>query len=121
MNHPNLLLLYVQDPAASSLFYEKLLQKAPVESFPTYVAFELNKGLTLGLWSTQAASFVSSGTGHRSELSFLVDDDAAVDQLYQTWVTAGITIEQEPMTAVFGRTFVALDPDGHRLRVCTAA
>lgn len=29
MNHPNLLLLYVQDPTASSLFYEKLLQKAP--------------------------------------------------------------------------------------------
>ncbi|MBY6346439.1 glyoxalase [Providencia rettgeri] len=120
MKHPNLLLLYVEDPAASRIFYEKLLKKAPTESFPTYVAFELNTGLTLGLWSTQAASFVSSGTGHRSELAFLADDDAAVDQLYQDWVATGIQIEQEPARAVFGRTFVALDLDGHRLRVCTA-
>jgi uncharacterized glyoxalase superfamily protein PhnB len=66
-----------------------------------------------------ARDFVSSGTGHRAELAFMVDSHVAVDALYEEWRKEGLSIEQEPMTAVFGRTFVALDPDGHRLRVCT--
>lgn len=115
---PSLVLLYVEDPPRSSAFYERLLERKPLASFPTYVAFALDGGLTLGLWSTQAANFVSSGTGHRFELAFMVQDGAAIDALYERWRAAGVTIEQEPMTAVFGRTFVALDPDGHRLRVC---
>lgn len=119
MTTPNLIILYVEDPTKSSQFYEKLLGMAPTASFPTYAAFEFDNGLNLGLWSTRAANFVSSGTGHRSELAFMVKDDAAVDQLYESWRAAGVSIEQEPIMAVFGRTFVALDPDGHRLRVCT--
>ncbi|MFJ6324658.1 MULTISPECIES: VOC family protein [unclassified Rhizobium] len=119
MTTPNLMLLYVEDPTRSSQFYEKLLGKAPLASFPTYAAFEFANGLNLGLWSVNATAFVSSGTGHRSELAFIVADDAAVDRLYETWRNAGISIEQEPSVANFGRTFVALDPDGHRLRVCT--
>ena len=96
MATPNLILLYVEDPARSSEFYEKLLDSAPVASFPTYVAFEFSNGLNLGLWSTKAANFVSSGTGHRFELAFMVDDDAAVDRLYDAWRAAGVSIEQEP-------------------------
>ncbi len=119
MATPDLILLYVEDPARSSAFYEKLLGQAPAASFPTYVAFAFSNGLNLGLWSTKAANFVSSGTDHRFELAFMVDDDAAVDRLYDKWRDAGVVIEQEPADAVFGRTFVALDPDGHRLRVCT--
>ena len=42
-----------------------------------------------------------------------------VEAIYADWGKRGITIAQEPMTAVFGRTFVALDPDGHLLGVCT--
>jgi len=48
----------------------------------------------------------------------MVKDDAEVERLYAAWRERGLTIEQELKTAVFGRTFVALDPDGHRLRVC---
>ncbi|WP_321870555.1 VOC family protein [Burkholderia ubonensis] len=55
----------------------------------------------------------------RAELAFMVDGDAEVDRLYEAWKALGVRIEQAPMTAVFGRTFVALDPDGHRLRACT--
>lgn len=40
-------------------------------------------------------------------------------RLYEAWKALGVPFEQEPMTAVFGLTFVALDPDSHRLRVCT--
>ncbi|WEX89556.1 hypothetical protein PZN02_003461 [Sinorhizobium garamanticum] len=49
----------------------------------------------------------------------MVENDAAVERLYDAWRRVGVTIEQKLMTAVFGRTFVALDPDGHRFRVCT--
>jgi predicted enzyme related to lactoylglutathione lyase len=119
MTTPNLILLYVADPARSREFYEKLLVRPPLASFPTYAAFEFNSGLNLGLWSTSAKSFVSLGTGHRSEVGFMVENAEAVDRLYEEWRAAGVAIEQEPMVAVFGRTFVALDPDGHRLRVCT--
>lgn len=116
---PNLIILYVADPAASVAFYERLLERKPVGQFPTYAAFQFETGLMLGLWSTQAQNFVSGGTGHRGELSFMVEDDDAVDALYERWRGAGIEIEQQPAMAVFGRTFVALDPDGHRIRVCT--
>jgi predicted enzyme related to lactoylglutathione lyase len=118
MTTPNLILLYVADPIRSSEFYQKLLGRAPLASFPTYAAFKFDNGLHLGLWSVSAANFVSAGTGHRSELAFMVEDDQEVDKLYDAWRAAGVTIEQEPMMAVFGRTFVGLDPDGRRLRVC---
>ena len=106
------------DPAKSAQFYERLFGRPPVGAFTSYVAFAFDNGLYFGLWPTNAKNFVSSGTGHRSEVAFMVDDEATVDKLYEAWRADGVTIEQEPMTAVFGRTFVALDPDGHRLRVC---
>lgn len=48
----------------------------------------------------------------------MVKDIKEVDALYQQWLESGVQIEQEPKQAVFGKTFVALDPDGHRIRVC---
>ncbi|HDR9483655.1 MULTISPECIES: VOC family protein [Burkholderia] len=119
MTSPNLVLLYVEDPAQSAQFYERLFGRPPVAVFPTYAAFTFDNGLHLGLWSTSARDFVSGGAGHRSELAFMVDDDREVRRLYDAWKALGVPFEQAPMTAVFGLTFVALDPDGHRLRVCT--
>ncbi|WP_331374909.1 VOC family protein [Sinorhizobium chiapasense] len=119
MLKPNLILLYVQNPAESSAFYSRLFGRQPSASFPTYVAFDFDGGLSFGLWSMSAENFQASGEGNRTELAFMVEDDAAVERLYDAWCREGVTIEQELMTAVFGRTFVALDPDGHRLRVCT--
>ncbi|WP_457587070.1 VOC family protein [Ensifer canadensis] len=118
MLSPNLILLYVEDPEKSAAFYTRLLGREPVAAFPSYVAYTLENGLTFSLWSTGAANFVSSGSGHRMEIAFMVKDHAEVERLYAEWREAEIPIEQELMTAVFGRTFVALDPDGHRLRVC---
>ncbi|ALX15365.1 glyoxalase [Burkholderia cepacia JBK9] len=118
MTSPNLVLLYVDDPTRSAQFYERLLGRPPVAAFPAYAAFTFDNGLHLGLWSTGARDFVSGGTGHRSELAFMVDDEREVERLYEAWKALGVPFEQPPMTAVFGLTFVALDPDGHRLRVC---
>lgn len=115
---PNLLLLYVADPLSSASFYEALFARPPTAAFPTYVAFSFDNGFTVGLWSTGARDFVSSGSGHRSELSFMVADSQEVLNLHERWQRTGVVIEQPPHEAVFGLTFVALDPDGHRIRVC---
>lgn len=118
MNTPNLILLYVKDPAQSAKFYERLFGVAPTAVFPTYAAFQLANGLNVGLWSTSAKNFVSDGTGHRSELAFMVEDETRVRELLASWEKLGVQIEQPLHTAVFGPTFVALDADGHRIRVC---
>ena len=116
---PNLILLYVEDPERSAAFYERLFDMAPSAAFPTYVAFTFADGLTLSLWSTSARNFVSGGTGHRSEIAFMVPDEQAVRDLHERWTVTGVAIEQPLHKAVFGLTFVANDPDGHRIRVCT--
>ncbi|CAI2436884.1 Extradiol dioxygenase (fragment) [Serratia proteamaculans] len=40
-----------------------------------------------------------------------------VDALYQQWREQGLEMIQPPVTLDFGYSFVACDPDGHRLRV----
>jgi len=115
---PNLFILYVANPPASSKFYKKLFDKEPDVILPTWAAFSFENGFNLGLWSTTACDFVSCGEGNRTEISFMVKDIQTVDALYQRYVRDGVQIEQEPKQAIFGKTFVALDPDGHRIRVC---
>lgn len=129
MQSPDLLLLYVTDVHKSAGFYRHLLNREPQADFPTYVAFSLDGGFTLALWSAEraaeelarqkaTANLPPAATGNRFELAFQVKDDEAVETMYSDWLRRGIQIAQEPMTAVFGRTFVGLDPDGHRIRVC---
>lgn len=115
---PNLVIFYVQDPIKSMDFYEKIFSIKPTAAFPSYVAFTFDNGFTFSLWSTTAKDFVSEGSGHRSELSFMVPDEATVTLLRKQWGEFGVQIEQDLKIAVFGLTFVALDPDGHRIRVC---
>lgn len=115
---PNLVLFYVKDPLKSAVFYENIFSMKPVAAFPTYVAFTFDNGFTFSLWSTTAKNFVSGGTGHRSEISFMVPNETTVRELRTRWGTQDVVIEQDLHEAVFGLTFVALDPDGHRIRVC---
>jgi hypothetical protein len=46
-----------------------------------------------------------------------VESNAAVDATFADWSGRGLPIAQKPTGMDFGYTFVALDPDGHRLRV----
>jgi predicted enzyme related to lactoylglutathione lyase len=117
--NPSLAILYVADSLASAEFYKKLLDREPAAAFPTYAAFAFDNGLMLGLWSKSIAP-PPSASGNRSELAFVVEDAAAVEAVYAEWKKKGVPIGQEPVDLVFGRTFVGLDPDGHRLRVCIA-
>jgi predicted enzyme related to lactoylglutathione lyase len=116
MPDPNFVILYVDSPAASAAFYADLLGKAPVEASPTFAMFALNSGVMLGLWARRTVEPEATGSGG-GEIAFTVADSAAVDATHADWKERGLRILQSPTEMDFGRTFVAGDPDGHRLRV----
>jgi len=118
MQTPDLVLLYVKDTEKSTSFYRDLSRRAPKAAFPTLVAFGLDGGITLGLWSTKSVNLPPAESGSRFRWAFQVENEEAVEAIYSDWRRRGIEIAQEPMSAVFGRTFVGLDPEGHRIRVC---
>lgn len=117
MTHPSYILLYVNDPQASGRFYAGLLDAKPVEESPTFVLFVLASGLKLGLWSPKTVAPAPAGKPGAMEVAILADHDGAVDATHAAWKARGVTIAQAPTNMDFGRTFLALDPDGHRLRV----
>jgi predicted enzyme related to lactoylglutathione lyase len=117
---PNFILLYVDSPAASAAFYADLLGRAPVESSPAFAMFALASGVMLGLWARRTVEPAASGTGG-AEIAFTAADADALDAAHSDWRGRGMRIVQPPTRMDFGYTFVALDPDGHRLRVFVPA
>lgn len=112
--HLGFVLLFVKNPIESCQFYTKYLGIEPIEQSPTFVSFMLANGVLLGLWSRftgEPAVHVPAGS---SEICFSVEN---VNQIYEEWGKLGITIIQKPTDMDFGRTFVAVDPDGHRIRI----
>ncbi len=69
------------------------------------------------LWSRHtvepSAAFAVGG----GEIAFAVREPSEVDALHEAWADKGLIIVQKPTDMDFGRAFMALDPDGHRLRV----
>ncbi|MFK0332638.1 MULTISPECIES: VOC family protein [unclassified Rhizobium] len=118
MNSPNLIILYVRDPAASASFYKALLNREPVADAPNFVAFALDGGFTLGLWRLSSVVPQPSAIGSRAEIAFMVPGENGVSNLYRDWRDRHLPIAQDLTDLDFGPTFVVLDPDGHRLRVC---
>jgi len=121
MTDPSLVILYVDNPEASAAFYADLLGRTPVESSPTFVLFVLDSGVKFGLWSRHTVEPAASVAGGGGELAFSVADADAVRAFHSDWKGRGLTIAQAPVDMDFGHTFVALDPDGHRLRVYALA
>jgi predicted enzyme related to lactoylglutathione lyase len=117
---PNFILLYVESPAASAAFYAGLLGRPPVESSATFAMFALASGVMLGLWARHTVEPAATPSGG-GELAFAVADVDTVHALHADWSGRGLTIIQPPTDMDFGRTFLALDPDGHRLRVFVPA
>ncbi len=109
-----LTILYVDDPVASASFYADLLGQPPAEASPTFAMFRLPSGAGIGLWSCHTVEPTADAAGGGTELAFAAKD---VDAVYAAWVSRGLTVIQPPTELDFGRTFVALDPDRHRLRV----
>jgi catechol 2,3-dioxygenase-like lactoylglutathione lyase family enzyme len=117
MTIPNFVILYVDKPEQSGAFYRALLGREPVESSPTFVLFVLDNGFKLGLWSRHTVEPAAAASGGGAEIVFALDTPDAVDATHVDWSGRGLTILQTPTDMDFGRTFVALDPDNHRLRV----
>ena len=116
MSNFSFVLLYVDNPPASARFYADLLGTPPVESSPTFAMLPLKTDVMLGLWSRRTVGPIASAPGG-GEIAFTVADAAAVESTHADWKQRGLPIAQAPTAMDFGHTFVALDPDGHRLRV----
>lgn len=117
MTHPNLTILFVDNTLKSTEFYRDLFGIAPVEASETFSLFILKSGLKFGLWSRHTAHPAVSVNGGGAEVVFQVENDADVDVSYRDWKAKGFSILQGPEAVDFGYTFLAADPDGHRLRV----
>ncbi len=117
MSLPHFVLLYVDEPEASAAFYARLLDRQPLDSSPNFVMFELAPDLRLGLWARRDVEPAPRGANDAGELAMAVGTKEEVEALCADQKRKGATILQEPVTMDFGRTFLAADPDGHRLRV----
>jgi catechol 2,3-dioxygenase-like lactoylglutathione lyase family enzyme len=118
MINPNLILLYVEELAKSVSFYRDLLGREPAVQAPNFASFPLSGGFSLGLWGKAKVLPAPTGTGSGGEIGIMIAGEGAVDRQYDTWKAAGHQFIQELITLDFGPTFVIVDPDGHRIRVC---
>lgn len=110
---PPLTILYVANPARSARFYHELFGRPPVEESPTFAMFVFELGAKLALWSSATVEPAATQSGGAMELAFPLPDETSVDTGLAEWQAHGLTIIQKP----FGYTGMALDPDGHRLRL----
>lgn len=115
---PHSIIFYVSDVEASTEFYRTILGSGPVETFTGFAIFALSDTVTLGLQAADQIDPKAEPHIGGSELSFSGTDRATVDRIYAEWKARNVPIALEPTELSFGYTFVALDPDGHRLRVC---
>lgn len=113
--HLGYILLFVTNPLKSAQFYSDIFGLKPIVEFPTYVMFVLENGVKFGLWSRYTAQPKVDAAPGAMEICFPTDD---VDAMYTYLGKKGVTIVQEPTDMDFGRTFVFLDTDGHRIRIC---
>lgn len=115
-----MILLYVADPAKSSNFYSELLGKSPTTSTANFAQFSLGNGFSLGLYARAKVEPPAEDVGISGELSFTVLDLDALKKTHASWIGKGIRMIQAPKRMYYGAScFIALDPDGHRLRVNT--
>ena len=109
-------LLYVENPHASASFYADLLDRPFVDNLSTFAMLPLSEGVMLGLWSRKSVEPARSAEASAGEVA----SPSMMPQPSQRRSPTeerGLTILQEPVRIDLGQTFVAADPDGHRLRV----
>ena len=113
---PTAVVLYVDNLAKSRQFYQDLLGIEPEEASPTFHTFTLSNGMDLCLKARHAVEPPADKNGS-SELAFTLDNNKKVDTLFAEWQEKDINMAVPPTVVPYGYTFVALDPDGNRLRV----
>ncbi|MED5505250.1 MAG: VOC family protein [Pseudomonadota bacterium] len=115
----NSFVLYVTDINASKDFYSQTFQCEPKVLSPSFVALDFANNVTITLKQSNALVPSSDVTGGGTEISIPVADKSRLDTLFEEWRAQGMHFTQQPEDSVFGWNFVALDPDGHRIRVFT--
>lgn len=113
---PSAVVLYVNTLEISNPFYQDLLGIKPEVASPTFSSFTLSNGMGLGLKAKHAAEAPVSENGS-GELAFTCDTNEEVDALFVAWQKKEISMVHPPLHLPYGYTFLALDPDGNRLRV----
>lgn len=116
--YPNSLILYVSDVDISTEFYRKILKAEPLQRFEDFTVFSLSDQFVLGLQAKDAIDPKAQDQFGGFELCLGDVTKETVDAMYAQFVKDQVSILMAPCTLDFGYTFVALDPDGHRLRVC---
>ena len=114
---PTAIILYVDNLVISSTFYQDLLGIKPEEASPTFHSFTLSNGMGLGLKAKHAVEPPADNKNGGGELAFTLDNNKKVDALFAEWQEKDINMAHPPTIVPYGYTFVALDPDGNRLRV----
>ncbi|MCV0416242.1 MAG: glyoxalase [Brevundimonas sp.] len=105
--------LAVADPEAAARFYSGLLRRRPLAASADHAVFALSPGRTLSLWRGAAIP--------PAQVDFALAASTAVDELHIEWWDRGARIVLPPADEDGGRSFLARDPDGNRLRVYAAA
>jgi catechol 2,3-dioxygenase-like lactoylglutathione lyase family enzyme len=118
---PNFVVLYVANVATSTAFYSDLLGRPPVESAPNFAMYSLSSGVMLGLWARHDVQPVPTALAGGSEICITVAAPGTLRTLHSEWLGRKLTVIQPPTQMDFGYTFVACDPDGHRIRVFVPA
>ena len=113
---PNLQLIYVSDIERSTTFYKTLFNSKPMFTSPRYVVFPVDGEAMFALWTGGTKPDVTAP--RVSEIGIMLPSNDDVIHLFDEWrKNPDIKIVREPYTEVFGRTFLAEDPDGHIIRV----
>lgn len=118
---PNFVILYVSEPQASAAFYAELLGSKIIESSPNFAMLPFNGETMLGLWKKESVLPKAVAQAGAQEVAISVAGKDDIDAVYAQWKARGIPFAQDPADMDFGRTCVALDQDGHRIRVLCAA
>ncbi len=117
MTRPNMFIVYVADAPASARFYADLFDMTPSFETPGFVAFDLDGGVQLALWSG-AQDGAARRHARTSEVCLtLSGGPGVIDRWFRTWSEKDIEVVVAPRDEVFGRTFVVADPDGNLIRV----
>lgn len=118
MFKPNSVILYVDNVEVSTEFYKSLFSEGPIEAFPGFSVFSLKGGFILGLQTKHDIEPKPQAAFGGFELCLSDISVEEVDAIYQEFASRKIPMALPPTKLEFGYTFVALDPDGHRIRLC---
>lgn len=118
MFKPNSIILYVTDVDKSTIFYSNILKAEPIEQYSEFSVFALSNNFILGLQAKSGIDPKPQPQFGGFEICMSDVSRQDVDDIYHQWCELGVDITMKPVDLDFGYTFVAVDPDDHRLRVC---